>query len=275
MRIYFNSDIPVVSLPYDDLNNRTLENFDGHRALLDNFSVENFNIINSDLRNTVFNRSIIRKSKFINSRLILTEFENCEITDTEFDNCDIYFVNFKNSKLKNVAFKNCNMKEADFSDGILYNISLETSNGFETSIFDKTYYNAGTKFPKNFDLKNQNIIFIDNHITEKYIELEKEYKNFDYLNEKHPLRDLEKLIVKHENTLLKKDLESLTYYLILFNLCSKYKVMFGFVADEIEDLVKKQDIIRGYNDLTVREAVKMNELLQYYKKNVENMKLYK
>ena len=164
MRIYFNSDIPAISLPFDNLNNKTLESFDGHRALFDNLSVKNLIIMNSDLRNTVFNRSIIKKSKFINSKLILTEFENSEITDTEFDNSNMYSVNFKNSNLKNVDFKNCNMREVDFSGTILFDVSLETSLGFETSIFSRTYYNSGTKFPENFNLKNKNLIFADNDV---------------------------------------------------------------------------------------------------------------
>ena len=275
MRIYFNSEIPVINLPYDNLDNKTLENFDGHRALLDNISVENFNIVNSGLRNTVFNRSIIKKSKFLNSKLILTEFENTEITDTIFDNCDIWYTNFKNSILKRVAFKNCNMKEVDFSGSILFDVSAEMNTGFETSIFGKTYYNSGTKFSEEYGLKNENLIFADNSIMEKYVLLENEYNNFDYINEKHPLRDLEKMIIKYDRILSKKDSESLVYYLILFDLCSKYRVMFDFIVDEIESLVKKQEIMKEYSNFTVKETGKMDELLQHYKKNVINMKLYK
>ncbi|MCP1223990.1 pentapeptide repeat-containing protein [Sebaldella sp. S0638] len=275
MRIYFNSDIPVITLPFDNLNNKTLENFDGHRALFDNLSIKNLTIMNSDLRNTVFNRSIIKKSKFINSKLILTEFENSEITDTEFDNSNVYSVNFKNSNLKNVAFKNCNMREVDFSDAILFDVSLETSLGFETSIFSGTYYNSGTKFPENFNLKNKNLIFADNYVMEKYIELEKEYKSFDGINEKHPLRDLERLAVKYDDILSKKDLESFMYYLILFDLGAKYKVMYNFISDEIEKLAKKKEIFMEYNNFTAKEVKEIKILLWNYEKNMGNIKIYR
>lgn len=170
---FVNSEIPVITLPYENLNNKILEDFDGHRALLDNIAVEKLSFINSDLRNAIFNKSIIKKSKFINSKLIMTQFNDSRIEKSDFVDCYMNSTDFENSILKNICFKNCNMNGVNFSEALLFNVSLETSIGIETSIFNKTYYNKKTKFPNKFDLNTKNLIFVDNYVNEKYIELEK------------------------------------------------------------------------------------------------------
>ena len=110
---------------------------------------------------------------------------------------------------------------------------------------------------------------------EKYIELEKEYKSFDGINEKHPLRDLERLAAKYDDILSKKDLESFMYYLILFDLGAKYMVTFDFISDEIEKLAKKEDVLMKYGNFTAKEAKEIKMLLWNYEKNRGNIKNYR
>ena len=41
MKIYKNEDVPFVILPFENFNGREIENFNGHRALMEKFIIMN------------------------------------------------------------------------------------------------------------------------------------------------------------------------------------------------------------------------------------------
>ena len=274
MKIYKNEDIPVIILPFENFNGREVENFNGHRALMEEFIITKTLFKNSNFRNAILNNNNIETTIFQNNNLIMSEFENSKITDTKFIDCDMSFSNFKNVDFRNVHFENCNMKHIDFSGGILFNVSFNKNIDIETIILDNVYYNDKTVFPEKFNLKNKKMNFVDNYVKEKYIELEKEFNTSNYLFEKHPLRELDRMMEKYKNILGEKKLESLIYHLILCNLVLKYKVSFKSIIENTEKLILNKEVTEKESKYTEREFEEIDKLIVEYKRKLECSELY-
>ncbi len=274
MKIYKNEDTTVIILPFENFNGREVEDFNGHRALMEKFVIIKTIFKNSNFRNAVLKNNNIETAIFQNNNLIMSEFENSTIIDTKFIDCDMSFSNFRNVDFRNVHFENCNMKHVDFSDGILFDVLFDKNMDIETIILENVYYNDKTVFPEGFDLKNKKMNFVDNCVKEKYIQLEKEFNTSNDLFTKHPLRELDIMIEKYKTILEKKDLESLIYHLILCNLVLKYKVSFKSIIENTEKLLLNKEIIEKESKYTKREFEEINKLIREYRLEQESSKLY-
>ncbi len=274
MKIYKNEDVPFVILPFENFNGREIENFNGHRALMEKFIIMKTTFRNSDFRNAILNSSNIETTIFQNDNLVMSEFENSKISDTKFINCDMSFSNFKNVNFRNVHFDNCNLRHIDFSSGILFDVSFEKNTDTETIIVDDVYYNDKTILPEGFDLKNKKMNFVDNYIQERYIELEKEFNIPNDLFKKHPLRELDRMMEKYKTILEENNIESLIYHLILCNLVLKYKVSFKSIVENIENFISSKEVIMKENKHTKREVEEIKKLIVEYKRELGRSKLY-
>lgn len=88
------------------------------------------------------------------------------------------------------------------------------------------------------------------------------------------MKDLEILVIKYKEILKKNDLKSLIYYLILCNLCLKYKVMFNFISEKINYLIKNKDILKSNDDFTIKEFEEIDKLIEDYKIKIKRCNFY-
>lgn len=149
MEIKFLTD-EIINIEGDSLTNLDFNNSNFHRIILENLDLSHSTFINVNFRGALLMHTNFSYCDLTNANLIVTDLRDSIIINANLSNVVAYSCDFRHAKLQHANLKGANVESANFSFANLSGADMTCIN-LDKAIFQDTFYNKSTIWPKDFN----------------------------------------------------------------------------------------------------------------------------